>query len=157
MSRVSIRPLRSEDAERVAELATQLGYPSVAADILHRMTALPADGSHAVLVAEAEGAVAGWVHVFIGHAIESDPRGEIIGLVVDQSRRRKGIGRLLMQHAEDWARARGATRMALRSNVIRTAAHEFYKSLGYAVAKTQYAFNKSLTTGKGREKEGPLA
>src|SRR5690606_28443107 len=80
-----VRPAAPADLDALAALAGRLGYPSSAAEVearLHLLTAHP--GLHAVYVAEAEGAVVGWVHVFVGARLESEPFGELGGLVVDE-------------------------------------------------------------------------
>ncbi|MFB3920620.1 MAG: GNAT family N-acetyltransferase [Terriglobia bacterium] len=86
----------------------------------------------------------GWVHVFVCHLVESDAFTEIGGLVVDEKWRGAGIGRLLVEQAEAWARAKGCTSIRLRSNIIRQEAHQFYSKLGYRIVKTQHAFTKTL-------------
>jgi len=133
------------DAERVAQLATQLGYPSTPQQVSARFARLLTDSEHVVYVAElGDGPVIGWVHVFVKQTAESDPQAEIGGLVVDESHRERGVGKLLMSHAEQWARTRGLRSVYLRSNVIRKDAHTFYRSLGYRVVKTQTAFCRDL-------------
>ena len=49
-----------------------------------------------------------------------------------------------MTSAEAWARERGFEVVSVRSNVIRIEAHEFYKSRGYQVLKSQYKLRKRL-------------
>ena len=63
---------------------------------------------------------------------------------MDREHRSTGIGRLLVQHAERWAREQGCSVVRLSSSAGRTASHRFYEHLGYANIKTQYAFAKSL-------------
>jgi GNAT superfamily N-acetyltransferase len=143
-SAVTIRLANAADAGRLAELSGQLGYPSSCGEILERLAALEREGQHAVFVAERGGVVIGWVHVFALRTVESDPRAEIGGLVVEVAARGSGVGRALMQRAEDWARARKLAVVSLRSNIIRKEAHTFYEALGYTLAKTQHAFRKKL-------------
>ena len=141
----AIRPARPGDEERIAALARQLGYPSTAEEIRRRMEPLSGDSGHAVFVADLpDRPVAGWVHVFRLATVESDPRAEVGGLVVDEACRGKGVGRRLMERAEAWARNSGCPTVSLRSNVIRAEAHRFYLGLGYAIVKTQHAFRKTL-------------
>lgn len=137
--------MRIEDAAAVARLATQLGYPSTAAQIERRLQALEKSPDARVLVAEApDGAVQGWIHVFGRRMLESDPDAEIGGLVVDEAARGRGVGSALVASAEAWARERGYDIVSVRSNVIRAGAHEFYKSRGYQVLKSQYKLRKKL-------------
>jgi GNAT superfamily N-acetyltransferase len=140
-----IRPAKASDAARIAVLATQLGYPSSTDGAAQRLAALPQDGSHAVFVAESEeGQVVSWVHVFRHLILEHDPVAYVAGLVVDAECRHGGIGKQLMQRAEEWARERRLTRLIVRSNVIRQEAHSFYEGMGYTRLKTQFVFLKEL-------------
>jgi GNAT superfamily N-acetyltransferase len=90
------------------------------------------------------GAVIGWVHVHEGRLVDSDPRAEVSALIVAEGYQGRGAGRLLMEHAERWARSRGFQTVLLRSNVIRTRAHAFYEKLGYETIKSQKVFRKKL-------------
>jgi GNAT superfamily N-acetyltransferase len=74
----------------------------------------------------------------------ADPQTEIGGLVVDESYRRRGVGRLLMEQAERWAREKGCGAICLRSNVVRKDAHAFYERIGYSNVKTSRVFHKIL-------------
>ncbi len=140
-----IRPAAPEDAERIAALSTQLGYPSSRDQVTDRLARIRKDAEHAVLVAELpDEPIIGWIHVRVWHLVESDAEAELGGLVVDETYRGSGAGRLLMESAEEWARGKGLRSVYLRSNIIRKGAHEFYKRLGYHVVKTQYAFRKFI-------------
>ncbi|HUU12152.1 MAG TPA: GNAT family N-acetyltransferase [Terriglobia bacterium] len=132
---IRIRPANPDDAERIAALATQLGYPSTPAQVASRLERLLRDDEHAIFVAAQSALVVGWVHVFEKHLLESEPEAEIGGLVVDENHRRAGAGKLLMERAEEWARSRGLKSVYLRSNVIRKEAHAFYEKLGYHVSQ----------------------
>ncbi len=144
LGRLRIRPANLDDAQRIALLATQLGYPSTPGQVFARLERLLRDDEHAVFIAEQSALVVGWVHVFEKRLLESDPEAEIGGLVVDENHRGIGAGKLLMNRAEEWARARGVKSVYLRSNVIRREAHVFYEKLGYYTVKTQTAFRKIL-------------
>jgi GNAT superfamily N-acetyltransferase len=143
--KVGIRLARASDAERITELCLQLGYPASRQEVKRRLGPIQQEDQHAVYVAEtSEGYVVGWVHVFIYHLLESPTQAEVGGLVVDESYRRWGAGRLLMCRAEEWAREKGCWAVHLRSNVIRKGAHVFYEAMGYNNYKTQLAFRKVL-------------
>ncbi|MGH9650383.1 MAG: GNAT family N-acetyltransferase [Terriglobales bacterium] len=142
---VNIRPAGIEDAERIALLAGQLGYPSSPTQVTQRLRNLKGDDRHAVFVAEShEGSVIGWVHAFVCSLVESDPYAEIGGLIVDEQHRGAGVGGLLLEQAELLARAKDCASLRLRSNIIRKEAHAFYLKRGYTITKTQHAFAKTL-------------
>jgi len=147
MPEIRIRRAQSEDAEFLAHLSGELGYPADAAVVAQRLAVLLDRGDDAVLVAEgAEGAVLGWVHAFVAHRLESPSFAELGGLVVSEGVRGRGIGRDLVAAAERWARGRGLTAIRVRSNVVREEAHAFYRCLGYETLKEQAVLGKILDT-----------
>jgi N-acetylglutamate synthase-like GNAT family acetyltransferase len=140
-----IRDAVLADAARIADLSTQLGYPSTMEQALVRLRSLPQNGTHAVYVAENEQhGVVGWVHVYEHLPVCHDRVAEVAGLVVDAPCRGSGAGKRLMKAAEHWAREKGLSAVVLRSNVVREPAHKFYEKLGYTRIKTQHAFRKIL-------------
>ncbi|HLJ81441.1 MAG TPA: GNAT family N-acetyltransferase [Ktedonobacterales bacterium] len=140
-----IRPMLVADAEEVAALSEQLGYPATAAQIAHRLSLLMEQPNCALFVAEdADERVVGWIHVVGRVYLDSDPFAQIGGIVVDERSRDQGVGRALLDQVEQWAVARGYDEMRLWSNVLRAGAHAFYERLGYEPVKTAYVFRKSL-------------
>ena len=146
MTAIRIRDAAPPDAEALAALAGQLGYPSGAAEVGSRLAFMAAHPAlHAVYVAEdAQGAVAGWVHVFVSAHVESDPFAEIGGLVVDEQQRGAGVGEALVRRAEAWARARGLAHLRVRSNVVRERALRFYERHGFVRHKEQVVLHKEV-------------
>ncbi|HZI89561.1 MAG TPA: GNAT family N-acetyltransferase [Candidatus Polarisedimenticolia bacterium] len=144
-STTTVREMTAEDAERVAALSGQLGYPSTPDQIRHRLLGIEAHPEARVFVAcDAVGRVQGWVHVYGHRQLESGGAAEVGGLVVDEEARGQGMGRALMAAAESWARERGYERLTLRSNVVRDEAHRFYQRLGYTIVKSQHKFQKPI-------------
>lgn len=141
-----IRPAVIDDSKRIAELSGVLGYPVTQEAVEQRLGRLLNQPSQLVLVAElAPGLVVGWLHAAEQELLESGQRCEILGLVVEASRRRTGAGKKLVEAAERWARGRGLDQMTVRSNVARTESHPFYERLGYVRNKTQHAYGKRLS------------
>jgi GNAT superfamily N-acetyltransferase len=141
----TIRPAQREDSARIAELATQLGYPSSADEITRRLEQIQLSNESSVFVAElSQGEIAGWIGMFVFRSIADEPRVEVSGLVVDEKRRSQGIGEKLLERAERWAREKGCRAIGLRCNVIRERAHVFYLRQGYEDKKTQKSFRKHL-------------
>jgi GNAT superfamily N-acetyltransferase len=97
-----------------------------------------------------DGEVVGWVGVYVFRSVETDPYAEISGLVVDEKVRSRGIGRVLLQAAEEWALGQGCDEIAVHSNVIRKRAHAFYEQNGYRLRKTQAALHKGLSSPSPR-------
>jgi len=140
-----VRAAAAADADPIAALSGQLGYPATGEEVRQRLIRLAGNAEHAAYVAEAPGGgVVGWLHVHLVHLIELNTQAEISGLVVDEHWRSRSVGRVLMVSAEDWARAQGCKTIRLRSNVIRERAHVFYERLGYELQKTQKVYRKAL-------------
>jgi GNAT superfamily N-acetyltransferase len=143
----SIRAARSTDAAEIARLATLLGYPSAVQAIVERLGSLQRSADHWIAVAcplRAAPALSGWMHVARRATLESGEFAELLGLVVDGSVRRGGVGRALVAEAERWSRLQRLARLTVRSNATRTESHEFYPALGFARVKTQQVYSKLL-------------
>jgi GNAT superfamily N-acetyltransferase len=145
---VRIRPIEPRDAAALVPLCAQLGYPATLEQIERRLQRLLGHPGQGMLGAEsAAGRLVGWLHVQTRVVFESDPFAEICGLVVDESVRGQGAGGHLVTAAERWAAANGHTVIRVRSNVVRTATHQFYQNRGYTILKSQISFSKSLPSG----------
>jgi GNAT superfamily N-acetyltransferase len=145
-SPIRIRPMRSADAEAVADLTTQLGYPVEAEAQRARIVEVLGDPTnHAALVAtDANDRPIGWVHVERLRHLEADGTAQLMGLVVDEAHRSNRVGTELLSAAEAWAVQAGCRRMTIRSRITRERAHRFYEREGYALEKTSHVFRKAL-------------
>src|SRR5262245_22327622 len=129
---LTIRPAQPNDADALASLVTQLGYQTSCAQMHQRLAVfLSLPGYHAFVACASDRAV-GMARVWLGYALELDGRyGRITAVAVDESVRRQGVGRALMQHVEQWLRDQDAAMVTLTSAAHRREAHKFYESLGY--------------------------
>jgi GNAT superfamily N-acetyltransferase len=143
----TIRPAKDQDAAALAALSGQLGYPSSPADILSRLQQIRPLPDHAILVAERDGAVSGWLHVQTRRSLETPEYGEITALVVDERLRGQGVGAELVAAAATWASRQGLPVLRVRSNVVRERTHSFYEKLGFSLSKSQKVFAKDLPRG----------
>jgi GNAT superfamily N-acetyltransferase len=133
------------DAEAVASLAGQLGYPTTADQATARLTDALSNSRDAVFVGVRNGVVSAWLHVHGVHCLLSDPFGEVSGLVVDASTRGLGLGAMLLDRAIQWAREQGYRKLRIRTNIIRHDAHRFYEIHGCRLAKTQHVYEITTT------------
>ena len=65
-------------------------------------------------------------------------------LFVCEQARRKGVGRQLMQAAQEYARAEGAQRINLETHHTNTRAQHLYETLGYVKDKEFYSYSLAL-------------
>jgi len=141
----TLRAARPGDAARLADLSRQLGYGAGEADVARRLGLLLGHADHAVLVAEEDGEVVGWIQVSLSLLVESPLSAEVRGLVVDERFRRRGVGPLLLRAADDWARARGCARLRVPCNIVRADAHRFYEREGFREVKRQRIFERAIS------------
>ena len=84
------------------------------------------DTNSTVLLARDDGAVV--ASVLVGH---DGHRGWVYYVTVDPDHRFKGYGRVIMDAAEAWLRAKGIEKMQLMVRGDNAQVHAFYQSLGY--------------------------
>jgi GNAT superfamily N-acetyltransferase len=140
-----VRAPLPRDYGQIAGLATELGYPSTGAEVHARIKQMRDPENFLVSVAELpDGKVAGWLGACVFRTVEMDKCAEISGLVVGSEFRSHGIGRLLLEAAEEWASRIGCREIFVHSNVKRRRAHRFYLKTGFAWVKTQKVFRKRV-------------
>jgi GNAT superfamily N-acetyltransferase len=134
----TIRDARPADADAIARLLTQLGYPSEAEAVESRLDRLLIVGDR-VVVAELDGAVVGLAHLQVTPAIERDrPAAKLGALVVDEAHRGHGIGRALVEAMEEEARRRACELLYLTTSGRRDDAHAFYERVGLEQTGRRY-------------------
>ena len=150
---VLIRRATAADAEALAGLSSQLGYPATPEAIVARLAVSAGQSHRSVFVACLPGgAVAGYIDLGVIQHLQSDAHVDIQGLVIDSAARNRGIGVRLLEQAEAWAKTHNVATIRVRSNVIRTDAHRFYEREGYIREKTSAVFRKSVGGGSGVER-----
>lgn len=135
---IALRPASPDDAERIAALFTDEGYPCGPSDIVDRLGRFDSEFSR-VIVADNGGEVLGFVAI---HALprfeHSDRVVRIMALVVDAGERGRGIGRLLMEEAERLGREVDAAFAEVTAGHHRPDARRLYEELGYDGSVTAY-------------------
>jgi len=144
MESVKIRDATIGDAEALARLAAQLGYPSSGAEIAARLGNYEGTTEERLLVAELSGQVVAWTSIAVADHFYTPLYVEISGLVVDEKLRGHGIGALLIGEVKKWAESKGLGLVRLRANVIRKDAHRFYEREGFRKAKEQFVFELKI-------------
>ncbi|MBJ7278846.1 GNAT family N-acetyltransferase [Marinobacter salarius] len=141
---VSITEGRTEHLSEIRGLILEWGYSVNESQAREWLMALLESPSHQIWVAISDAAVVGWAVAERRISIRELFTSEITGLVVSANVRRAGVGRLLVQAVEDWSRAKGLSRVVVRSNVSRSESHGFYPSIGFEHTKTTYVYVKDL-------------
>jgi ribosomal protein S18 acetylase RimI-like enzyme len=145
-----IREARPQDAEAIARLLTQLGYPTTALQAAARLAGVLARPDWMTLVwDDGKGAgPAGFVGMQIVPTYTDDaPVARISALVVEESRRSEGIGEALLGALEARAVLLGARRAVVTTATHRERAQRFYERLGFT--RTGFRFGKELAAKAG--------
>ena len=88
--------------------------------------ALDGPSSSVLVCVTPDGAIAG--SVMVGH---DGHRGWVYYLSADPALRRQGIGKALMNAAEEWLKARGVPKLQLMVRETNTSVLGFYQRIGY--------------------------
>jgi len=144
LKNLQITQAKIKDSERIAILCEQLRYSATKEQIEERLNKIQNNNSHIIYVAVENDYIIGWAHAHISDLIIIPNQALLFGLVVDKIYRNSGIGRLLMQHIEEWATLVGCEGVILRSNIKRQEAHLFYEKIGYKNIKQSVTFYKKL-------------
>lgn len=141
----SLREARPSDADRMTDMAGQLGYPLGPGELAERLPRVAGTRDAVVLVAvDVEDQPIGWIHVELKATLLAPLAAQVMGLVVDERARSQGIGARLLERGEAWARERGCHAMLVGTRVTRERAHRFYRRQGYELLKTSHFFEKPL-------------
>lgn len=145
---VLIREMEPRDIPAACRLIVQLTGRSISEpDMQNRLDWVKASPIDWLYVAEVESGVAGLMGFRLRERLEMVGRfGEISILVTDASARRQGVGRALMDFAEQVAHEKECMGTWLVSGFARKdEAHRFYEQLGYTT--TGYRFVKLFDDG----------
>jgi ribosomal protein S18 acetylase RimI-like enzyme len=138
VSQPRVREATAEDAEIIHSLAGELAgtvgdAPPRFGDVRARLLELLEEPRAQVLVVEDKGgSVVGvaslWIKPDLAHG---DTVVEVPTLVVTESSRREGVGKLLMEEAQRLGAENGADLIELVATTQNVAAREFYRTLGF--------------------------
>ncbi len=134
-----LRSAMIADADDVARLLTELGYPCDIDDAAERIDAIAANDRQALVLARRDGAVCGLIALdFMYYLPLGTITCRVTALVVTPTAQGLGIGRQLLKEAERRARTGGASRIELTSGSQRTEAHAFYRACGYKDSSVRF-------------------
>ena len=134
-----LRSAMIADADDVARLLTDLGYPCEIDDAVERIDAIAGNDRQALVLARRDGAVCGLIALdFMYYLPLGTITCRVTALVVTPTAQGLGIGRQLLKEAERRARTGGASRIELTSGSQRTEAHAFYRACGYKDSSVRF-------------------
>ena len=136
---LDLRNASPADADDVAALLNELGYPCERIDAFDRIATIIDNDRQALVLARHAGAVCGLVALdFMYYLPLGTITCRVTALVVTPTAQGLGIGRQLLKEAERRARAGGAARIELTSGSQRTEAHAFYRACGYKDSSVRF-------------------
>ena len=136
---VDLRGAVPADADDVALLLTQLGYPCEAADAAERIASMLHNDRQALILARSRGVVCGLLALdFMYYLPLGTTTCRVTALVVATDARGLGLGRLLLRDAEHRARLGGAARLEVTSAGHRTEAHAYYRACGFSEGAVRF-------------------
>jgi GNAT superfamily N-acetyltransferase len=136
-----IRLATLSDTKAVKDLFQELiGHPLSDEDVINRITYVQHSPIDSLFVYELDNKIIGLLAFRIRENIEENSRfGEVSVIVVKSESRKKGIGKKLMEYAEQLARNNGCIGTWLVSGFGREEqAHPFYKELGYKITGCRF-------------------
>lgn len=136
------RTYQTGDLPALIPLMSQLGYTHTEQSLSENITAVRNAGGK-ILVAEYNGEIVGCVSAILDVRLAEGIQGEIVSLVVNNNNRGLGLGKGLVNTAENWLGQHSST-IRVRANSIRDNAHRFYESIGYSKSKQQEVLVKRI-------------
>ena len=134
-----LRSASAIDADDVAALLSEMGYPCSVAEARERIGLITANDRQALVLARSGGRVCGLIALdFMYYLPLGTTTCRVTALVVTPTAQGLGIGRALLKEAERRARVGGAARIELTSGSQRTEAHAFYRACGYKDSSVRF-------------------
>jgi GNAT superfamily N-acetyltransferase len=139
VSDVQIRIATASDAEAMARLIDELGYPVTAEEVEFRLGDIEGAG-HCALLAEIDGRVVGCLTTSMTLVLHRPaPVGRISLMVVDEAFRSRGIGGQMVAAAERLLAEKGCQLVEVTSNLRRNDAHRFWERNGFERTSARFA------------------
>lgn len=140
---VEIREAIPEDAQAISLLNEfQMGYKYSITETREKIVQLSSGKTDKIFVAVMDGNVVGYVHANDYDTLYIPRMKNILGIAVDEDYKHQGIGHMLMNAVEAWAKESNAKGIRLVSGITRTTAHKFYENCGFSEGKQQINYKK---------------
>ncbi|MGN1421531.1 MAG: GNAT family N-acetyltransferase [Eubacterium sp.] len=143
-SKPIIRNAKPQDCTEIKEICqNELGYKCTKELVSSKLRQLDTKREQ-VFTAEYDGKCIGFVHIEKYDVLYCEAGANILGLAVSSDYQGLGIGKMLMEKAEKWAKDSGARWVRLNSGAERKEAHKFYRHSGFDNEKEQIRFLKKI-------------
>jgi GNAT superfamily N-acetyltransferase len=134
----TFRDAELSDADWIAGLLSDEGYPAGGSDIVRRLERF-AEIDSPVRVAEIEGERLGFVAIHLAPRFEHDDHlARVIAMVVDPAVRSRGIGRALLAEVDRIAGEVGAAFIEVTAGHHRHDARRLFEAAGFDASLTTY-------------------
>lgn len=140
---MEIREVTVEDAQAIYDLYYEvMNYDYPVHKIKEMISIIHNDKCNYVFVAIVSGKVVGVIESVIKYSIHKPSYLIINTLAVLLKYQGKGIGSQLLAYIENFAKAKGLSRISLGSQFRRLSAHQFYINNGYEMIKEHKILRK---------------
>jgi aminoglycoside 6'-N-acetyltransferase I len=148
---MKIRPLESRDRQTWAEMRAALWPDEDADHLAHETLQHFGEGLKPPLIVlaaeDAQGRLAGFIELSLRPYAEgcaSSPVPFVEGWYVAAEARHQGVGRRLVEAAENWARLRGFTEIGSDALLDNAMSHAAHAALGFEEVERIVCFRKTL-------------
>lgn len=139
-SPILLRDATADDAASIAALLAELEHPMSPSHVPGRLLAVTGAGGAVILAIGDQDQPLGLMTLALYASLQDSGTGALItALVISSAARRRGIGKLLVDRAFEWARENGCSRLTVTSAERRTDAHAFYPSAGLPYTGRRFA------------------
>jgi ribosomal protein S18 acetylase RimI-like enzyme len=132
---IEVDQVSAELADALGTLVGQLSSSSAAPGQAELQAIAASPATHLLVAEDADGRAAGMLTLAV-FAIPTGVRAWVEDVVVDETVRGGGVGRMLVQHGIELAFASGAKTVDLTSRPSREAANRLYQRMGFALRET---------------------
>lgn len=139
---MNIRRTSYKDIDPVLTLMHELGYFPEKSTIIENITKYARSPEYEVFVAEAKDKLVGCIslHVMQLFHIKGNV-GRITSIAVSREYRRNGIGKALVEAADEYFRSMGCVKAEVTSADHRKDAHMFYQAVGFVLDERRFIKN----------------
>ncbi len=135
---LTFRDADPADADWIAGLLSDEGYPAGGSDVVRRLERFAEIGS-SVRIAEQDGVPLGFIAVHFLPRFEHDDRvARVIAMVVDPAVRSRGVGRALLADVDRLAAEAGCAFVEVTAGHHREDARRLFEAAGFDASLTTY-------------------